>query len=142
MLAAAARAPVTHFELAQGLAAPRSSLCAVKASAMVGPYKRRGTTSPACGPAQKALLRLVRNRRSIENYWHWVRDVAFREDAHRYRETNGVQIVSMLPTMAINSLRLNGIWSVSEGIAALAHDIKGLLRLLGWREPAEPQSSG
>ncbi|MDP4738486.1 MAG: ISAs1 family transposase [Cyanobium sp. MAG_216] len=90
----------------------------------------------------KALLRLVRNRWSIENSWHWVRDVALREDAHRYREANGVQIVAMLRTMAINSLRLNGIWSVTEGIAALAHDIKGLLRLLGWREPAEPQSSG
>jgi len=84
----------------------------------------------------------VRNRWSIENSWHWVRDVALREDAHRYRETNGVQIVAMLRTMAIYSLRLNGIWSVTEGIAALAHDIKGLLRLLGWREPAEPQSSG
>ena len=52
------------------------------------------------------------------------------------------QRLESLRTMAINSLRLNGIWSVTEGIAALAHDIKGLLRLLGWREPAEPQSSG
>ena len=90
----------------------------------------------------KALLRLVRNRWSIENSWHWVRDVTLREDAHRYRETNGVQIIAMLRTMAINSLRLNGIWSVTEGIAALAHDIKGLLRLLGWRAPAEPSPSG
>jgi hypothetical protein len=32
----------------------------------------------------------------------------------------------MLRTMAINSLRLNGIWSVTEGIAALAHDINPL----------------
>ncbi len=56
----------------------------------------------------KALLRLVRNRRSIENSWHWVRDVTLREDAHRYRETNGVQIVAMLRTMAINSVRLKG----------------------------------
>ena len=88
----------------------------------------------------KALLRQVRNRWSIENSWHWVRDVALREDAHRYREANGVQIVAMLRTMAINSLRLNGIWSVTEGIAALAHDIKGLLRLLGWRPAAETPS--
>ena len=58
----------------------------------------------------KALLRQVRNRWSIENSWHWVRDVALREDAHRYREANGVQIVAMLRTMAINRLRLNGIW--------------------------------
>ena len=48
----------------------------------------------------------------------------------------------MLRTMAINSLRLNGVWSVTEGIATLAHDIKGLQRLLGWREPAKPSPSG
>ncbi len=90
----------------------------------------------------KALLRLVRNRWSIENSWHWVRDVTLREDAHRYRETNGVQIVAMLRTMAINSLRLNGIWSVTEGTTALAHDIKGLLRLLGWRGPELANPSG
>ena len=33
---------------------------------------------------------------------------ALRQDAHRDREANGVQIVAMLRTMAINSLRLNG----------------------------------
>jgi len=32
---------------------------------------------------------------------------------------------------AINALRLDGIWSIIESITALAHDIKGLLRLLG-----------
>jgi hypothetical protein len=42
--------------------------------------------------------------------------------------------------MAINALRLDGIWSITEGIASLAHDIKGLLRLLGWRLPAERPS--
>ena len=39
--------------------------------------------------------------------------------------------------MAINALRLEGIWSITEGIAALAHDIKGLLTLLGWRAMAQ-----
>jgi hypothetical protein len=68
-----------------------------------------------------------------------VRDVALREDAHRHREASGVQIVAMLRTIAINSLRPNGIWSATEGIAALAHDIKGLLLLLGRREPATAQ---
>jgi hypothetical protein len=83
----------------------------------------------------------VRNRWSIENSWRWVRDVTLRADAHRYRESNGVQIVAMLRTMAINSLRLNVICSVTEGIPALAHDIKGLLMLLGLHAPAEPNSS-
>jgi predicted transposase YbfD/YdcC len=90
----------------------------------------------------KALLRHVRDRWSIENSWHWVRDVPLREDAHRYRENNGVQILATLRSLAINALRLDGIWSITEGIAALAHDIKGLLKLLGWREPAKKQPSG
>ena len=59
-----------------------------------------------------------------------------REDAHRYREDNGVQILATLRSLAINALRLEGIWSITEGIAALAHDIAGLLRLLGWRATA------
>jgi predicted transposase YbfD/YdcC len=90
----------------------------------------------------KALLRHVRDRWSIENSWHWVRDVPLREDAHRYRESNGVQIMATLRSLAINALRLDGIWSITEGIAALAHDIRGLLKLLGWREPRRQRCSG
>jgi predicted transposase YbfD/YdcC len=89
----------------------------------------------------KGLLRSIRQRWSIENSWHWVRDVPLREDAHRYREDNGVQILATLRSLAINALRLDGIWSITEGIAALAHDIKGLLRLLGWQGPATSASS-
>ena len=89
----------------------------------------------------KALLKAIRQRWSIENSWHWVRDVPLKEDAHRYREENGVQILATLRSLAINALRLDGIWSITEGIAALAHDIKGLLRLLGWR-PAAGMYSG
>ena len=88
----------------------------------------------------KAMLKAIRQRWSIENSWHWVRDVPLREDAHRYRENNGVQILATLRSMAINALRLEGIWSITEGIAALAHDIKGLLTLLGWRTMAETPS--
>jgi hypothetical protein len=88
----------------------------------------------------KALLQHVRDRWSIENRWHWVRDVPLREVAHRYREDNGVPIQATLRSMAINALRLDGIWSIIEDIAALAHDIKGLLRLLGWRPAAETPS--
>ena len=89
----------------------------------------------------KALLKAVSQHWSIENSWHWVRDVPLREDAHRYRENNGVQILATLRSLAINALRLDGIWSITEGIAALAHDIKGLLMLLGWQDPATTASS-
>lgn len=88
-----------------------------------------------------ALLQHVRDRWSIENSWHWPRDTQLREDAHRYREANGVQILATLRSLAMNALRLDGFWSITEGLAALAHDIPGLLALLGWREPAQVLSS-
>ena len=39
------------------------------------------------------------------------------------------------------ALRLDGFWSITEGLAALSHDIPGLLALLGWQEPAQALSS-
>lgn len=81
----------------------------------------------------RALLRHVRDRWAIENSWHWVRDTQLREDAHRYREVNGAQILATLRTMGLNALRLVGMTSIAEGIAAVAHDIVAMLKLLGWR---------
>jgi len=49
----------------------------------------------------EALLQHVRDRWSIENSWHWPRDTQLREDAHRYRETNGVQIIATLRSLAM-----------------------------------------
>jgi predicted transposase YbfD/YdcC len=62
----------------------------------------------------KALLRHVRERWFIENSWHWVRDVPLREDAHRYRDDNGVQILATPCSLAINALRLDGTWSITN----------------------------
>jgi predicted transposase YbfD/YdcC len=90
----------------------------------------------------EALLRHVRDRWSIENSWHWPRDTQLREDYHRYREPNGVQIMATLRSLAMNGLRLDGFWSITEGLDALSHDIRGLLELLGWRKPAQRQGSG
>jgi len=89
----------------------------------------------------EALLQYVRDRWSIENSWHWPRDMQLREDAHRYRESNGVRILATLRSLAMNALRVDGYWSITEGLATLAHDIRGLLALLGWREPAQALSS-
>lgn len=69
-----------------------------------------------------------------------VRDMPLSEDAHRYREDNGVQIIATLRSLAIKCPPLGWIWSITEGIAALAYDIKGLLRLLGLRPTAETPS--
>jgi predicted transposase YbfD/YdcC len=77
----------------------------------------------------EALLRLVRQRWSIENSWHWVRDVLLREDAHLYKHRNGVQVLSILRTVAMNLWRRNGFRSIRAGQLAVAHHIE---RLLGW----------
>ncbi len=42
----------------------------------------------------KALLRLVRQRWAIESQWHWPWDTQLGEDAHRYSQRNGVQVLA------------------------------------------------
>ncbi|MEB3260464.1 MAG: hypothetical protein VKP63_07560 [Cyanobacteriota bacterium] len=41
--------------------------------------------------------------------------------------------MATLRSLAMNALRLDGFWSITEGLAALAHDIPGLLAVLGWQ---------
>jgi hypothetical protein len=72
----------------------------------------------------------VSDRWSIENCWHWPRDTQLHEDAHRDSEPNSVQPLTTHRSMAMNALRLDGFWSITEGLAALAHVIRGLLTLL------------
>lgn len=38
------------------------------------------------------MLQAILPRWSIDNSWHWLRDVPLREDANRDREDDGVQI--------------------------------------------------
>jgi hypothetical protein len=56
----------------------------------------------------KALVRLLRQRWAIENQWHWPRDTQVGEDAHRYSQRNGVQVLALLRTAALNLLRCRG----------------------------------
>jgi hypothetical protein len=49
-----------------------------------------------------------------------MRDMQQREEGHRDPENNGIQIVATLRSLAINALRLDDIWSITERIAALA----------------------
>ena len=67
---------------------------------------------------------------SRENSWHWVRDVSLRKDPHRNREGNGIQILATMRSLAIKTLRLDGIRSITERIAEASHDTKGLPGLL------------
>ena len=83
----------------------------------------------------RALLQNVRDRWSIENSWRWPRDMQPKEDAHRYREVNGVQIMAALRSLTLNALRLDGFWSITEGLAALAHAPKGCWHCLAGENP-------
>ena len=71
----------------------------------------------------KDLLRLVRQRCAIENQWHWPRETQLGEDAHRYAQRNGVQVLALLRTLALNLLRCNGFRSIRAGLMAVASDI-------------------
>jgi len=77
----------------------------------------------------KALQRLVRQRWAIENQWHWPRDTQLGEVAHQYTHRNGVLVLALLRTMALNLLRWNGFRSIRAGLMAVAHDIS---RMLSW----------
>jgi predicted transposase YbfD/YdcC len=85
--------------------------------------------------APEALLRLIRQRWSIENAWHWARDTQLGEDAHRYANRNGASVVSFLRTVVMNLLRRGGYRSIRQGIRELAYDIQGMLALGGVAMP-------
>jgi hypothetical protein len=87
----------------------------------------------------KALLRHVRDRWSIENSWHRVRDTQPREDAHRYRERNGGPALAELRTVALNLLRLNGFDSIAEEMGTVSHNVERLVRLMRCQGKEGPQ---
>jgi len=79
----------------------------------------------------EALLRLIRQRWSIENEWHWPRDTQLHEDAHRYANRKGAPLFAFLRTVVMNLLRNGGYRSVHAGQQELSHNIRGMLTLGG-----------
>jgi predicted transposase YbfD/YdcC len=79
----------------------------------------------------EALLRLIRQRWSIENEWHWARDAQLGEDAHRYANRIGAPVFAFLRTIVMNLLRRGGYRSIRQGLRELAYDIQGMLALGG-----------
>lgn len=77
----------------------------------------------------EALLRLIRQRWSIENEWHWARDTQLGEDAHRYADRIGAPVFAFLRTVVMNLLRRAGYRSIRQGLRELAYDIHGMLAL-------------
>jgi predicted transposase YbfD/YdcC len=81
------------------------------------------------------LLRLIRQRWSIENECYWPRDTQLHEHAHRYanRYANrkGAPLFAFLRTVVMNLLRNGGYRSVHAGQQELSHNIRGMLALGG-----------
>ncbi len=100
------------------------------------------TRKPRCGVAchlfftsllttPESLLRLIRQRWSIENEWHWARDTQLGVDAHRYANRIGAAVFSFLRPVVMNLLRRAGYRSIRQGFRELAYDIKGISALGG-----------
>jgi len=98
------------------------------------PFKARHLFITSLRTTPEALLRLIRQRWSIES-WHWIRDTQFHEDKHRYRG-NSAGVPATLRTAALNLLRLAGFDSIREGLHAVMNDIRALLAM-AMQQPRE-----
>ena len=79
----------------------------------------------------EGMLRLIRQRWSIESEWNWARDAQLGEDAHRYANRTAAPEFSLLKTVVMNFLRTGGYRFFSKGLRELAYDIKGMPALGG-----------
>jgi hypothetical protein len=73
----------------------------------------------------EALLRLIRQRWSIEN----AHVTQLGEDAHRCAKRTGGAVFSFLRTVVMNLLTRGGYRSICQGFWELAYDIRGTLSL-------------
>ncbi len=66
-----------------------------------GLTKRTSRCDTSLRTSPDALLRLIRQRWSIENEWHWARDAQLGEDAHRYTNRTGAPVFALLRTIVM-----------------------------------------
>lgn len=72
----------------------------------------------------------IRGHWVIENSLHYIKDVAFAEDASTIRTKNGPVNFSTIRTIALTLLRRNGFSNIKQAIRLIAFDIKKLYELL------------
>jgi len=84
------------------------------------------------------LAQLVRGHWAIENSIHWVRDVTYREDAHRARTGNAPAVLACIRNLVTTTLRLAGAANIAAAQRTVTLTPKTLLRLL--RRPAKPDT--
>jgi predicted transposase YbfD/YdcC len=75
-------------------------------------------------------LSLVRGHWGIENRLHWPKDVVFGEDDYRIEDEQALLNWSLVRTIAINVLRLNGYQSLKTALTKLANRVDAISPLL------------
>lgn len=72
----------------------------------------------------------VRGHWSIENRLHWPKDVVLHEDDTYGRNPNALLKASLLRSITIDLIRLNGFKSVTSALRELANQVETIFRLL------------
>lgn len=85
-------------------------------------------SSTATSPQQWQSL--IREHWSIENRLHWPKDVVFGEDDYRLEDEQALLNWSVLRTVVINILRLNGFQSLKNSMQKLANRVDVIFSLL------------
>jgi predicted transposase YbfD/YdcC len=73
---------------------------------------------------------LIRGHWGIENRLHWPKDVVFGEDDYRLEDGSALVNWSMIRTIVINILRLNGFQSLKTALVKLANRVDVIFSLL------------
>lgn len=73
---------------------------------------------------------LVRGHWGIENRLHWPKDKVLGEDDYRIEEPNALLNWSIIRSIAINILRLNGYQSLKSALTKLANRVDVIFSLL------------
>jgi predicted transposase YbfD/YdcC len=108
------------------------SLIEVKRTGMRGGkvYKQMAYYISSVALEAEAFGQVIRGHWHIENRLHWVKDVVLREDCSRIRNEQAAGNFSLVRSMVMNLLRIQGYHSITQAQRQLAHDIDKLCSLL------------
>lgn len=73
---------------------------------------------------------VIRGHWGIENRLHWPKDVLFGEDDYRLDDGLALRNWSLMRTIVINILRLNGFGALKTALRKLANQVDKILPLL------------
>jgi predicted transposase YbfD/YdcC len=77
------------------------------------------------------LQEIIRSHWQIENSCHYVKDVSFKEDISRFRSNMAPQNMSILRSIAMNILRLNGYVNIKKARKVFGWGFKSVFDLKG-----------